>query len=134
MEELFANTAILAGTQGLLLSPCFYRQIHPQLLNSPQNVCSALFVPTLQGFAVLLSECLERANTQCISSTVWLPSSSAWPSRNTSPPEGSHTPPTTYGQANAQSKPQGTARYHPLIAPSSLTRGLLPDLPDPQSS
>lgn len=64
VEELLASTATLPGTQGLLLSPCFYRQIHPQLLNSPQNVCSGLFVPTLQGFAVLLGECFERANTQ----------------------------------------------------------------------
>lgn len=63
MEELLA--AILAGTQGLFLSPQpLLLQIHPQLLNSPQNVCSALAVPTLQGFAALCSECLKRANTQ----------------------------------------------------------------------
>lgn len=103
VEELLANTAMLAGTQGLLLSPqpLFYRQIHLQLLNSPQNVCSALFVPTLQGFAVLLIGCLERASTN-ISSTVWLLSSWAWPSRNISPPEGSHSTPTTYQQAKAK--------------------------------
>lgn len=46
------------------LSPCLYKQIHPQLLNSQHNACSAVFVPVLQGFSVLLSIHLERANTQ----------------------------------------------------------------------
>lgn len=126
-----ANTATLAGTQGLLLSPCFYRQIHPQLLNSPQNVCSALFVPTLQGSAALLSECLERANTQTHQQHSLAPEQLSLAFKEHAHLPRDHTP---HPPPNAKSEPQGTARYHPLIAPSSLTRALLPDLPDPQSS
>ena len=115
------------------LSPCLYRQIHPQLLNTQHNVCSAVFIPILQGFSVLFSMCLKKANTQMALAA----KSSPWTAKpglqgTCSPPERSHTRSTTYHQANTKIKPQGTAKYCCLIVISFLNRGLLPDLPAPR--
>lgn len=64
MSSLRRRQHLLVLELSSTLSPCLYKQIHPQLLNSQHHACSTVFVPVLQGVSILLSIHLKRANTQ----------------------------------------------------------------------